>query len=178
MVQCPVQLSKLLHLLALRIPKPPLNLLFVIWCQPTRCTLPFSSVEPQRKFQFILSNSSQTFWGRRAVCIVYIGRANVVDWISVSLPAIFNNLAFQPDLALSLRNLHKFSEKPFHELVARQDTSPSSLWQASLQWTWFNTSREVFGDTNTWDLLRLTLWPEMLQNSNNVWRITDAWESL
>jgi hypothetical protein len=90
------------------------------------------------------------------------------------LPSRLTNFSFQP-LALSLRNLHKFSEKPFHELVARQDTSPSSLWQASLQLTWFTTSREVFGHTNTWDLLRLTLWPEMLQNLHNVWRITLAW---
>lgn len=116
----------ILHLLALRIPKPPLNLLFVIWCQPTRCTLPFSSVRrtPEKisihPIQFI------TNLLREEGSLHCIHRQSKCCRLNKCLPSRLTNYSFQP-LALSLRNLHKFSEKPFHELVARQDTSPSSL---------------------------------------------------
>ena len=37
-----------------------------------------------------------TFWGNKAICIEYIGMAEVVDFIKVTLPTIDKNFDCQP----------------------------------------------------------------------------------
>lgn len=82
--------------LILRMPKPPLTFGWQTRSHLTRWGFFFSFVDPQIKDLLWASISSQVNVGSLTVCIVYVGRAEMTDWVRVIRPAKESWLVFHP----------------------------------------------------------------------------------